>query len=85
MVLLYQISTTNVRATFKKMPRRNNTPKHIPYEPESAAAPLKKRFSSKQAALQAIKELQKYHLDLELSTYQSPIDGGWYLTSMSQG
>lgn len=66
------------------MPRRNNTPKHIPYEPKTAAAPLKKRFPSRQAALQAIKELQKYNLDLELSTYQSPVDGGWYLTSMSQ-
>jgi len=66
------------------MPRRNNTPKHVPYEPNTAAAPLKKRFPSRQAALQAIKELQKYNLDLELSTYQSPIDGGWYLTSMSQ-
>jgi len=84
MVLLYQISTTNVRVTFKKMPRRNNTPKHTPYEPKTAAAPLKKRFPSKQAAQNAIKELQKYNLDLELSTYRSPTDGGWYLTSMSQ-
>ena len=26
-------------------------------------------------------ELQKYNLDLKLSTYQSPADGGWYLTT----
>lgn len=43
----------------------------------------KKRFASKQAAEKAVKELQKYHLDLELSTYQSSVDGGWYLTSSS--
>jgi hypothetical protein len=66
------------------MPRRNNTPKHVPYEPRTAAAPLKKRFGSKQAAEFAIKEQQKYHLDLELSVYQSPVDGGWYLTSASK-
>ena len=64
------------------MPRRNNTPKHIPYQNKSASAPLKKRFASRNAALAAIKELQKYHLDLELNVYQSPNDGGWYLTSM---
>jgi len=67
------------------MPRRNHTPKHTPYTPNTAAAPLKKRFPSRQAALLAIKELQKYHLDLELDIYQSPIDGGWYLTSHKAG
>ncbi len=63
------------------MPRKNNTPKHQPYQPRTAAAPVKKRFVSKSAALAAIKELQKYHLDIELTIYQSPVDGGWYLTS----
>lgn len=48
------------------MPRRNRTPKHTPYQNKSACAPQKKRFTSRQAALNAIKELQKYHLDLEL-------------------
>lgn len=63
------------------MPRRNRTPKHTPYQNKSARAPQKKRFVSRQAALNAIKELQKYHLDLKLDIYQSPADGGWYLTS----
>jgi len=63
------------------MPRKNRTPKHIPYQNNSARAPQKKRFVSRQAAQNAIKELQKYHLDLELDIYQSPADGGWYLTS----
>ncbi len=63
------------------MPRKNNTPKHIPYESRTARAPLKKRFVSRQAALAAIKELQKYHLELELDVHQSPVDSGWYLTT----
>ncbi|QCT39770.1 hypothetical protein GWK73_01635 [Candidatus Saccharibacteria bacterium oral taxon 955] len=63
------------------MPRKNRTPKHKPYQPRSATTPDKRRFLSRDAALRAIKELQKYHLDLELDIYQSPIDGGWYLTS----
>jgi len=67
--------------TVDTMPRKNKTIPHQPYQPKSAAAPLKKRFASRQLALQAIKELKKYHLDISLSAYQSPIDGGWYLTS----
>lgn len=63
------------------MPRRNRTPKHDYYVNKTAHAPQKKRFPSKQAALDAIRELQKYHLELELDVYQSPVDGGWYLTS----
>lgn len=63
------------------MPRRNRTKPHVPYEPKTAHAPAKKRFASRDEALRAIKELQKYNLDLKLSTYQSPVDGGWYLTT----
>ena len=67
--------------TLVTMPRKNKTPKHQPYQPRTAVAPLKKRFSSRQAALLAIKEVEKYHLDIALDIYQSPVDGGWYLTS----
>lgn len=63
------------------MPRKNRTPKHTYYQPTTAATPEKKRFPSRQAAEQAIRELQKYHLDIQLAVYQSPVDGGWYLTS----
>lgn len=63
------------------MPRRNHTPKIEQYKPRVSAQSPKKRFVSRQAALTAIKELQKYHLELELRVYQSPDDGGWYLTS----
>jgi len=64
------------------MPRRNKTQKiaRQPYLPAESAM-HKKRFASKQAAENAIKELQKYHLDLELHVYQSQVDGSWYLTS----
>ena len=41
------------------MPRRNRTPKHTLYQNKSARAPQKKRFANRQAALNAIKELQK--------------------------
>ena len=63
------------------MPRKNRTQPHSRYQHKSAHAPDKKRYASKQAVERAIRELQKYHLDLELSYYQSPVDGGWYLTS----
>lgn len=63
------------------MPRRNKTAKHTPYQPAASAESAKKRFGSRQAAIAAITELKKYHLDIELSVYQSPTDGGWYLTS----
>lgn len=63
------------------MPRKNRAPKHIPFIPQPANEQGKRRFASKQAAERAIKELQKYQLDLELHVYQSPTDGGWYLTS----
>lgn len=63
------------------MARKNHTPPHHYYTPRTATAPEKKRFASRQAAERAIRELQKYHLDLELDIYQSPVDGGWYLTS----
>lgn len=63
------------------MPRKNRTPKHQRYQNNSARAPQKKRFKSRSEAEKAIRELQKYHLYLKLDCYQSPVDGGWYLTS----
>jgi hypothetical protein len=64
------------------MPRRNHTPLHIRYDPTSLAHTTpKKPFASKHLAEQAIKELQKYHFELTLHTYRSPVDGKWYLSS----
>ena len=63
------------------MPRKNKTIRHKRYDASSFRAPQKRRFNSKQEAKNAIIELQKYNLDLKLYVYQSPIDGGWYLTS----
>ncbi len=62
-----------------KVPRRNRQSKHQPYMPPAPAQP-KTRYASQQAAEHAIKELQKYQLDLELRAYRSSTDGGWYLT-----
>lgn len=64
------------------MPRRNNTPKHIPYHKNlSPNEATKRKFKTKHDAEQAIKELQKYHLDIDLKVYKSEFDGAWYLTS----
>ena len=41
----------------------------------------KVRYATKQAALAAIAEASKYQTDIPLRVYQSPHDGGWYLTS----
>ena len=62
------------------MPRHNHTPKHTRFDPPNDAA-RKKRFTTKKDAERAISQLQKYNDDLQLSTYQSSLDGGWYLTS----
>ncbi|MBP6038341.1 MAG: hypothetical protein KA604_03320 [Candidatus Saccharimonas sp.] len=61
------------------MPRSHSTPKIIRYKPNSSEQ-SKTRYATKRAAENAIKDLQMYHLDLNLRTYQSPTDGGWYLT-----
>ena len=66
------------------MPRRNKSsfsPRRLsPVNHEQG----KVRYPSKSAALQQIKEIQKYNPDIGLSTYQSPSDNGWYLTSSIQ-
>ena len=64
------------------MPRHNYSKKHTPAQravpqPEQG----KVRYATKHKAEQAIKESQQYNPDVSLSVYQSPSDGGWYLTS----
>lgn len=61
------------------MPRRNNTPKHTPYAP-SVSEQAKTRYRSKADAERAAEDLMRYDLNLTLRAYQSPTDGGWYLT-----
>ncbi|MGB4767848.1 MAG: hypothetical protein WBP22_01175 [Candidatus Saccharimonas sp.] len=63
------------------MPRRNRQ-RPITKLPSSRTAEAGKiRYASRASAEQQIREQQKYQPDLKLSTYQSPTDGGWYLTS----
>lgn len=45
---------------------------------------MKTRYKTKRDALAAIREITTYNLDTELDVYQSPVDGGWYLTSSKQ-
>ncbi|MFZ1802151.1 MAG: hypothetical protein WAW62_04600 [Candidatus Saccharimonas aalborgensis] len=62
------------------MPRRNRTPKRVPYQ-KPATERVKVRYTTKQAAEAAIRHTAIYSPDISLRTYQSPQDGGWYLTS----
>jgi len=67
------------------MPRHNRTPPHQPYDPTPLAHSQPKRaFRSKQEAERAVREIQKYNIEIELSTYRSPTDGKWYLSSRHQ-
>ena len=75
-----QLASHRKAAYTRAMPRRNKTPKHQPYHPPRSET-AKKRYPSRAAALRAITELRKYQLDVQLRVYQSPHDGGWYLTS----
>ncbi|MEO5949560.1 MAG: hypothetical protein ABIP74_04080 [Candidatus Saccharimonas sp.] len=64
------------------MPRRNRTIPHTTYNAHSLAHTQPKRaYQTKQAAETAIKESEKYNLELTLHSYQSLVDGKWYLSS----
>ncbi|OYX37939.1 hypothetical protein B7Z00_02590 [Candidatus Saccharibacteria bacterium 32-50-10] len=63
------------------MPRRNKQPTLRRTPPTHSAERSKVRYATKQQAMAAAKDRMLYHPDLELSVYQSPADGGWYLTS----
>lgn len=63
------------------MPRRNKTPKHVPFKPTSHSQ-AKTRYATRADAERAIAHLQRYNLELSLRTYQSPTNGGWYLTKI---
>lgn len=65
------------------MPRKNRSPKHIPYI-RSVKTQAKRRFLTRMAAQKAADERMLLHPELELSCYQD-IDGGWYLTSNKKG
>ncbi|MGB4762578.1 MAG: hypothetical protein WBP12_04465 [Candidatus Saccharimonas sp.] len=63
------------------MPRRNHTPKSTKRLPNTTPEAGKIRYPTKAAADRQIREIQKYQPDIRLSTYRSPVDSGWYLTS----
>lgn len=68
--------------TIMYMPRRNRTPSLQRMQANSGDARTSKtRYATRQAAENAIRESRKYNIDVELYTYQSLEDGGWYLTS----
>ena len=60
------------------MPRRNKSPKHVPFRP-ALPNQNKTRFATKRQAEAAAEHQMLLKPDLELFVYQD-IDGGWYLT-----
>ena len=69
------------------MPRRNK-PIKLPIKPVTAG-PLahktaKRAYASKHQAQQAAQNVMRYDIDTIITTYQSPIDGKWYLTSQKE-
>lgn len=63
------------------MPRRNNMQKVTRKIPQPRPEAQKTRYASRHAAQKAAEHQMLYHPELQLSIYQSPYDGGWYLTS----
>ena len=66
------------------MPRRHKSPIERQLPKVSTNERTKNRYATKQAALNAAREQQKYELHVTLHVYQSLHDGGWYLTSSQQ-
>ncbi|HRC28308.1 MAG TPA: hypothetical protein PKV96_02880 [Candidatus Saccharimonas sp.] len=62
------------------MPRRNKSPRIIKSIPQQPAK-QKTRYTNEHDARRAADYQMRHHLDLVLRVYQSPTDGGWYLTS----
>jgi len=62
------------------VPRKNNTPKHIPFR-ISGSELTKTRYTTKRAAEAAAEHRMLLHMHLTLYVYKSQLDGGWYLTS----
>jgi hypothetical protein len=69
---------------YDQMPRRHKSPTKRRLSQGASKEAAKVRYPSKQAALAAIREHEKYNLDTPLRPYQSPNDGGWYLTRNSE-
>jgi hypothetical protein len=66
------------------MPRRNKSP-HVVRSVTRQLAAQKTRYRNKHDAQAAADDQMRYQLDLILRVYQSPNDGGWYLTSEASG
>jgi hypothetical protein len=82
--LLMYFYTIAKERRFYQMPRRNKPAISAVRRTQPTSEATKRRFATKQAAKSAAKERMRYHENLQLSVYQSPHDGGWYLTSRQQ-
>jgi hypothetical protein len=61
------------------MPRKNNTPPHLPLRFVNACE-QKRRFRTEKEAASAAEHQMLLKPDLELSVYQCELCGGWHLT-----
>lgn len=61
------------------MPRKNSTPKHVPFRFASNCQ-TKRRFTSEKEAVSAAEHQMLVRHDLELTVYKCELCGGWHLT-----
>ncbi|MNH50306.1 hypothetical protein D3C73_19180 [compost metagenome] len=61
------------------MPRKNGTPKHIPFRFASNCQ-TKRRFRSEKEALSAADHQMLTQSNLTLNIYKCELCGGWHLT-----
>ena len=64
------------------MPRKNSTPKHVPFRFVSNCQ-AKRRFTSEKEALSAAEHQMLTQPNLELTVYKCELCGGWHLTRRS--
>jgi hypothetical protein len=69
---------------YDQMPRRHKPTIKRLLPASSANEPAKVKYPTRQAALAAAEYAMRHNLDLALSVYQSPYDGGWYLTRSAE-
>lgn len=61
------------------MPRKNSTPKHVPFRFASNCQ-TKRRFSTEREAQSAANHQMLVRDPLELTVYKCELCGGWHLT-----
>ena len=77
-VLMY-LYTIPIEGYFAKMPRKNQTRPHTPFQ-FTGSCQNKKRFKNEAEALRAADDQMLTNAPLELAVYKCEMCGGWHLT-----